>query len=216
MSSSFKKCLVVLLFPLVLSSAAWAQGVASGSLEVSARVDVSSLNGITGHHADVGSGYGVAYNLDKYVAVGFDYDYLSLGSLSTYASDGFNIFQVKESEHLQTFDGTVRVSLLKTRFAVPYVVGSAGAVSLAASAKVVGTSGAEGNDSASQHGASFGAGGGVSLYVTRHIGIRPEVRYERQQFKATTIDNIQIQGGGVNDARASVGVFFQFGGHRQR
>jgi hypothetical protein len=56
------------------------------------------------------------------------------------------------------------------------------------------------------------AGGGASFYVGHGFGIRPEFRYERQQFAATVVDGISISGGGQNDLRATVALFYQFGG----
>ncbi len=204
MSSALKTFLLVALFSVLIPSTVSAQGIRNGSSEVTAKVGSSNLEGID-NKDHVNFGFGVAYNFNKIVAIGFDYDNLPLGSYT----NAYYVPSITAKERLQLYGVTVRISLLHDKFAVPYVVAGAGGNVLSASASSGGI-----NVSASQHGNYVGGGGGVSFYLTRHIGIRPEIRYEHQHMDDTTVDGLLVDGSGKNDVRGTASVFYQFGGPR--
>jgi len=213
MSSAFKTFLLVALFSVLIPSTVSAQGIRSGSTEVTAKVGASNLKGVD-NKDHVNFGFGLAYNFNKVVAVGFDYDNLPLGSESAGFSDGYDVFTINAKERLQLFGGTVRISLLHDKVAVPYVVVGGGGNVLSVTASAVGIGISSASESASQHGSYVGGGGGVSFYLTRHIGIRPEIRYEHQHLNSSVIEGEEVSGSGKNDVRGTASVFYQFGGHR--
>jgi hypothetical protein len=87
--------------------------------------------------------------------------------------------------NMQMYGGGARFNFLADQKVVPYVVGAFGG------AHEAGTSGWY-----------AGFGGGASIYLSPHVGVRPEYRF------------VRVEGGG-SGANASVftgGVFYQFGG----
>jgi hypothetical protein len=175
-----------------------AQGIAAGSFEISGSGGITNLNGVDSKKGHGAFGFTGMYNLTRDVAVGAEYNYLMLGSLTEGA--------VTENENLQMYGALARVAIFSNRFVAPYAVLSGGGNRLHASAS-------EGNESASasQSGGYISAGGGVSIFLGHGFGIRPEYRYERQQFAATTIDGTPVSGGGQSDMRGTVALFYQFG-----
>jgi OmpA-OmpF porin, OOP family len=92
-------------------------------------------------------------------------------------------------EHAQLYGGGVRFNFLPATKIVPYVVGAFG--------------GAEyGGGGGSDHGWYAGFGGGVSCYLTKNVGIRPEYRYVR----------LDESGEGANSSVFTGGIFYQWGG----
>jgi hypothetical protein len=196
-----KSFCVSTIFLLAVSGTVQAQGAASGSGEVSGNVGFSSPQGADNNRGHVFFGASAAYNLSPVIAVGFEYKYQMLGSLT---EDG-----VTASEHLQFFGPVARFSFANSSHVVPYVLVDGGYTSLHATA----TAGSV-TASASQSGAYFGGGGGASIYIGTNWGIRPEFRYDRLHFDATTVDGEAVASSGANDAQGSVALFFQFGGKR--
>lgn len=84
----------------------------------------------------------------------------------------------------------------------PFVVAAGGFYRLSAGALGV---------TVAQNGGYFAVGGGVSILVTKHFGVRPEARLERAQL--SNLLGISGTGGGGNAAVVTVGVFYQFGGN---
>jgi hypothetical protein len=202
MRSTLKSmCVSTIFLLLAASGVARGQGVAAGSIELAGNVGFSSLKGADSDRHVVFGGSG-AYNLSQLVAIGFEYSYNPLGSLT---EDG-----ATASEHLQLYGPVARFSLAESNRVVPYVLVAVGGSSLEAVASDENVS-----VSAAQHGYYFGAGGGVALYAGSQWGIRPEFRYERQQFNATTIDGDQVASYGQNEYQGSVALFYQFGGTRR-
>jgi hypothetical protein len=190
----FKTSIFSLLFLLAVSSAARAQGRLPGSAEVAGQVGFSSLTGVDNKkHAPFG--FSGTYNASDKLAIVGEYSYQSTGSLT---SSG-----VTATEHIQLFGAASRIYLVDSRRVTPYVLFAGGLARLSASASGI---------SISQNGAYYGAGGGASIYVGSNWGVRPEFRWVRQDYVATTIAGIPLRGGGLNDAQGSVAVFFQFGG----
>jgi hypothetical protein len=198
MRSTLKSLCVSTVFLLAASGVALGQGVAAGSVELAGNVGFSSIKGVDNDRHVVFGGSG-AYNLSQLVAIGFEYSYNPLGSLTEDGATG--------SEHLQLYGPVARFSLAESSRVVPYVLVAAGGSSLDAVASDQNVS-----LSAAQRGYYFGAGGGVTLYVGSHWGIRPEFRYERQQFNATTIQGFQVASFGQNEYQGSAALFYQFGG----
>jgi hypothetical protein len=181
-----------------LSRPGAAQGIAAGSFEVSGNGGITNLSGVDSKKGHGAFGFTGVYNLTRDVAVGAEYNYLMLGSLS---ENG-----VTANENLQMYGALARVTVFSNRFVAAYAVLSGGGNRLHATASAGNVS-----DSASQTGGYFSAGGGVSIFLGHGFGIRPEYRYERQQFAATTVDGTPISGGGQSDMRGTVALFYQFG-----
>jgi hypothetical protein len=202
MRCTLKSFCVSMTFLLAVSSPVLAQGVSAGSAEVTGNIGFSNLKGIDGsrHPSLGGSG---TYNLSSVVGVGFEYNYQMMGSET--------ISGVTGTERLQTYGPVARFALAKSSRVVPYVLIAGGGESMHVVAS-------EGNISvaASQGGYYVGFGGGASIYTGTNWGIRPEFRYERQQFTATTIDNMLVGGFGQNYAQGTVAIFYQFGGRRSQ
>jgi len=181
-----------------VSGSSAAQGIAPGSFEVSGSGGITNLNGVDSKKGHGAFGFDAAYNLDRYAAVGAEYNYLMLGSLTQSG--------VTENENLQMYGALARFTLFSNRVVAPYVVVSGGGIRLHATASSGNVS-----VSASQTGGYISAGAGASIFVGHGFGIRPEYRYERQQLAATTIDGTPVSGGGQNDMRGTVALFYQFG-----
>jgi len=211
------KGIVWLLFVAATSVVAVAQGVVPGSVEVSGNAGGDNQKG-TDNKGHVNFGFGAAYNLSKPVTVGFDYAYQPLGTGDAGVGNGVDDYALSAKEHLQLFGGMARFSLLKNRHAVPYVVLAGGGVTLSANVTVTGygPGAISGSSSGSQSGGYAGGGGGVSVFLTHHLGLRPEVRYERLQFHSTDIDGYYAHGNGTNEVEGTLAVFYQFGGYRRR
>ena len=109
---------------------------------------------------------------------------------------------VTGSEHIQTYGGVARFSFCDSAI-VPYAVVGFGGVNGKVVASYQGLSASEG-----QNGYYFAFGGGTTIFVGPRWGIRPEFRYERDQFLA----NSQFAAGGQNVPQFLVSVFYQFGG----
>jgi hypothetical protein len=192
-----KSFCISLVFLLAVSTA-FAQGISTGSGEVSGNVGFSNLKGADNNrHATFGGS--ALYNLSPVAGVGFEYHFAPMGSLT--------MGGVTATGHMQLFGGVGRFSLTDSGRVVPYAVVAVGANNLHAAAS-------SGNItvSAGQNGFYFGFGGGASIYTGDNWGIRPEFRYVREHFNSTTIQGSAFGSFGQNDYQASVGVFYQFGG----
>ena len=190
---------VSFLFLSALSVCSRAQGVMRNSFDVSANGGITNLDGVDNKKGHGSFGFAAGYSAGSRATLSAEYNYLMLGSLTVNGATG--------KEDLQLYGAGLRIAIVNTRLVVPYVVVAGGGNRLGATATSGGAS-----SSASQSGGYFGAGGGVSLYVGHGFGVRPEFRYERQQFKATTVGGFSVAGGGQNDVRATVALFYQFGG----
>jgi hypothetical protein len=193
MRSLYKSLCASTIFLLAASSPALAQGIASGSGEVGGTIGYAHVDGVTSNNHFAFGGSGI-YNLNQVVAVGFEYSYTPLGSEA--------IEGIKASEHLQTYGGVARFSFSGSSVA-PYALVGFGGVDGKAVATYEGMTVSDG-----QSGYYFALGGGASIFFGPRWGIRPEFRYERQQFVANT----QFEAFGQNDVQGLVSVFYQFGG----
>jgi opacity protein-like surface antigen len=191
--SFYKSLCAFVIFLLAASSPALAQGIAAGSGEVSGTVGYARVDGVTSYNHFAFGGAGI-YNFSHIVAAGFEYSYTPLGSETVMGANA--------SAHLQTYGGVARFSFSESSDVIPYALVGFGGLNGKAVASIGNLSA-----SASQSGYYYAFGGGVTIFVGPSWGIRPEYRYERQQFVA----NRQFAAGGQNDSQALVSLFYQFG-----
>jgi hypothetical protein len=196
--------LLSLLLFVVLPMGAGAQGVRSGSIEVSANGGITNLDGIDNKKGHGSFGFAGAYNLTSHLALIGEYNYTMLGSISEIVPFEGGI---TGKEDLQLYGAAARFSLINTRFVVPYVLAGGGG-----SRDQVSASFENENVSASRSGGYFAVGGGASFYLLHGFGVRPEFRFEREQFASTTVEGIPVSGGGGTVLRATGALFYQFGG----
>jgi hypothetical protein len=98
---------------------------------------------------------------------------------------------------MQGYGGAVRFNIAPRGKIVPYGIFDGGGARLTAS---------ESGVAVSSNGSYFGGGGGVSLYLGKSWGIRPECRFNRFYY---TFHGVS---GNTNVFAATAGIFFQFGG----
>lgn len=195
-SALVRSCLAA-VFLFLLSSPVWAQGVVARSGEVAGTVGFSNLTGVDGNkHVNFGASGGV--NLTDRVAVVGEYTYLPMGSVSGGGASG--------SGSYQQFGGAARFSLDRSTRVVPYALVAFGYARDSEEVSVAGI----GSGSGSLNGDYFGLGGGASIYLSRSLGIRPEFRYERQEFYQNG------NSAGQNVALGTVSVFYQWGGRGKK
>jgi hypothetical protein len=173
--------------------------VVRDSVDLSANGGITNLDGVDNKKGHGSFGFAAGASATRHLTLSAEYNYLMLGSLTVNGETG--------KEHLQIYGVGVRVAVINTRLLVPYVLLGGGGNRLSATV----TEGSV-SASASQNGYYFAAGGGASFYGGHGFGIRPEFRYERQQLTTTTAGGISFAGGGQNDLRATVALFYQFGG----
>ncbi len=175
------------LFLVVLSAPVRAQ-VLAHSGEVAGTVGYSHTsydkpNGPTANHPFYdGSG---GYNVTPYITVLGEYKYYSLGTVGV------------SSNHAQNYGGAVHFNFRPSGKVVPYGVVGGGGYRFTSSG---------GGLSITGTGYYVNFGGGVSYYLGKNWGVRPEFRYERQAF---TYDTLDIS---ANVVDASGSIFYQFGG----
>jgi len=189
------------MLPGTQSSSTHSAQVADGSGEVSGTIGFNNLAAsetVDGYH-HVNFGGSIAYVISNMGSIGFEYGYQSLGSET---QSGATV-----SGHIQSYGGVYRGSLIPSGREIPYLLVAGGGLSETAIASA-------GNVkvSATQNGSYFGFGGGVSVYAGPNWGIRPEFRYERQHFLATTIDGYSVAASDQNYVMGTVSVFYRFGG----
>lgn len=198
MKSTLLKALVAPLFVLGTMSA-FAQANT---------VEVAAGGGLASYHNDGSANKGkfdasVSYNVVSNFSVGFEYGFSPIASLNENISGA----QVSASEHLNSYGAVARIGLFKAAHVEPYAVIAGGGAKLSASATANG-GGGNFTASASDNGGYFGLGGGVSAYLTPHIGVRPEVRYQY----------VHIDGDHLNEIDITGSIFYTFGGagHHKR
>jgi hypothetical protein len=183
----------IAVFLLLLSSPVWAQGIVSHSGDVAGTVGFSNLTGVDGNkHVNFGGSGGI--NLTDHLTVLGEYTYLPMGSV--------NLDGASASGSYQQFGGAARFNLGKSTKVVPYALGAFGYARQSANISIAGF----GSGSGSLNGDYFGLGGGASIYLHKGLGVRPEFRYERQEFYQSG------SSAGQNVALGTVSVFYQWGG----
>jgi hypothetical protein len=121
-----------------------------------------------------------------HLAIIGEYNYLSMPQY-----EGVNF-------HILNYGGGVRANLISRGRIIPFVVGTGGGARF---------TGSEGSQSVSADGDYGGGGGGVSVYVGRNWGIRPEIRYNHYSF------TYQGESATTNGVTTTVAIFFQLGGN---
>ena len=180
---------------LVASSAARAQ-VVPGSVMVGVDVGylhTSNLQPITSNTYNrytVGATGG--YNIDQWIGLFFEYNYDSV------------LNQTDFSVHANNYGGAVRFYLMPKSKIVPYAVFGGGGAQL---------TGSSSGESQSINGSYIGGGGGVGYYITKHLGVAGDVRFNRGNFSSTVFSDSDASVT-INPYLVSVtgGVFYQFGG----
>ena len=180
------------LFLVVLSISARAQvlsrsGEASGTIgydHTSFSSNPASPVYPTSTHFFGGSG---GYNVTPYIT-----------ALGEYKYDPLNYAVSGATYHTQLAGGAARFNFTPTNKVVPYAIVGAGYDRL--------TANFSGEGSVFADGYYVNFGGGVSYYLGKNWGVRPEVRYERQHtsYEGQTIS--------ANVVDLSGSFFYQFGG----
>jgi len=170
--------------------------VASGSGDAAFTFGYTHVKGVTSssHYVLGGSG---AFNFSHYVAAGFEYTYTPLGSET--------LSIITDSGNQRTYGGFGRFSLVAPGRITPYLLAGGGAVNekeVFATNIFITT--------ASQSGYYYALGAGASIFGGRHWGVRPELRYEHQQFCAN--NRLNLNAFGQNDIQLTVQLFYQGGG----
>jgi hypothetical protein len=155
--------------------------------DIAGNAGYSNLTGID-NNKHVNFGFSGGANLTHRVTVLAEYNYLPMGSLN--APDG-----ASASGDYQQIGGAARFNLFSSKRVVPYAVVGYGYARQ--SRKING-------GSTSLNGDYVNGGGGANFYLGRNWGVRPEFRYERQEFYA------QGQSAGQNVAWGTAGIFYQF------
>ena len=199
-------CALVAMITLFLDSPVGrAQGVLAGSGDVAGTFGWGTLTGADGNkHINFGGSAGA--NLSPAVSVFGEYLFLPLGSAS--ASDYTGSASV--SVNNQQFGGGARFNFASSKVVVPYAVVAFGYAREGANATVTITGQGSGSGSAALNGDYVGFGGGAHIYLGKGLGVRPEFRYERQEFYAGG------SSAGQNLFLVSGSLFYQFGGGEKK
>jgi len=181
-------CATALL--LALSNSAQAQ-VASGSGELAVNGGWNNNLGTINSDGTVNKnaysfGASAGYNLSENIAVLGEYQYVPEGSY-----EGVTV-------KTQFYGGTIRYAYGNSKFS-PYILVSGGGV---------GTTASEQGESVSVNGSYIAFGGGVSIFLGKNWGIRPEFRYN--DLFSTSGGTTTTQG----VPQITGGLFFQFGGEQ--
>ncbi len=166
-------------------------------------------------HAQVASHSGdLAFNAGySYIGKGTDFNTTDINryalgfsggvnlSPSLTAAGEYNYFAMPQVQgvnmKMQGYGGAVRINLAPSGRIVPYGVFDGGGARL---------TGSESGVAVSSNGGYFGGGAGVSIYLGKNWGVRPEFRYNRFFYSFAGIN------GNTNVITATGGIFFQFGG----
>jgi hypothetical protein len=197
---------MIALFPG--SSTGRAQGVLAGSGDVSGTVGWSNLTGVDGNkHINFGGSAGA--NISPGVTVFGEFLYLPMGSISASSVIGVSGVGGSGSGNYQQYGGGARFNFASSKVVVPYAVAAFGYARESANATVT-YQGQSGSASASLNGDYVAFGGGANVYFGKGFGVRPEFRYERQEFYSGG------QSAGQNVVLASGSLFYQFGGGEKK
>ncbi|MDR3737238.1 MAG: outer membrane beta-barrel protein [Acidobacteriaceae bacterium] len=194
MTTKFIRNCATGVFLAALSAPLLAQSITPMSGDAAANIGFNNLTGIDNKkHVEFGFSGGI--NLNEYVAVLAEYNYLPQGSETV---SGMSV-----SGNYQLFGGAVRVAPVKSKRVVPYGVFGFGYARMGAAASFQGV-----NGSASVNGDYVSFGGGASIYCGQNWGLRPEYRWDRQMYKYYGNDYHQ------NESRGTIALFYQWGGKK--
>lgn len=187
----------LLLASVILLGSAVAASAQANTAEVAAGGGWASFhaNGNTSNKGQFDAS--VSYNFLSNVAVGFEYAYIPVESLSTNVSG----YSVTGNEHLNTFGGVARFGLTREVKVQPYVLIAGGGLRDTATVKAT-SGGVTQSASQSQSGGYFGFGAGLNARLGGGFGFRPEVRYQRVSDNGTKLNEFGLTGQ----------LFYTFGG----
>lgn len=188
--------LVLLAGASIFSTITWAAGA-----EVSGYGGGITLDGGGGTHAVVGATG--AFRLGDHVHLFGEFGYSTLASSAFSTSANGVTVTGNASVKLANFGGGADYSFRSSEARVrPYVTVALGDGHFYGTGSGTGSNGNSASVSISVTNALYsGVGGGLRLYVGKHWGFKPEVRYQRYQSSLI----------GSNTVQYSVGLFYQFG-----
>ncbi len=187
--------LVLLAGASIFSTITWAGGV-----EVSGFGGGITLDGGVGTHAAYGGS--AAYLLGDNVHLFGEFSYTTLASETV--SSGTTT--ANAAVNLASYGGGADYSFGSPSSKLrPYVLAALGVGHFYGNGSSGGTSVSLGitND------IYAGIGGGIRLYLGKHWGLKPEVRYQRYNSSQSSLLGATI--GSSNSVQYTVGVFYQFG-----
>jgi len=182
-------CLFAGLTLLALTAPLGAQGFASHAVDVAAGAGASSQSDNHSADGNIHISYtgSASYHLTSRLASGVEYSWLPLDS-----EKGPNV-----GVHSQLMGLASRFTVLPSWHTAPYVVLAVGYDRL--------SDVPTGSGSTAYNGIYGDAGLGLSVYATKHWGVRPEVRYEYQSYFSGPLSSF-------GSIRGTMSVFYQFGG----
>jgi hypothetical protein len=185
---------------LAQANAAKPTPVTTGTMEIAANFGHSGYSGLDSNkHFNFGGEY--AYNFNPKLAILGEYTYLPLGKTQTSST----LFSNSSKGYDQIFGSGVRYSLKSWRQLRPYAVVGAGFIHRSEDFQYTSTS-----IHPTANGYNVDAGGGVSVYLGKDWGVRPEVRWDRfdlyQNSSHLSVNYLQVSGM----------VFYQFGGRGKK
>ena len=134
------------------------------------------------------------YQFAPHIGVGAEYTYSPVATIN----QNFTGYTITGSAHLDHIGAVVRVPFGSALHVEPYAAFHLGALHESASVQVTNIV----TESSATYAGGYGGGGlGASLFLTRHLGVRPEVRYEY----------LRINGSHENEIDATASVFYRFG-----
>jgi hypothetical protein len=202
LKNAFLGLCIAASFLLALSYPVRAQGSAAGSGDISGNVGFSSLTGADGNkHVNLGGSAGI--NLSHQITILGEYTYMPMGTLTDTGGIGA---AASGSLSYQTIGGAARFNMRGSGIVVPYGIVGFGYARQSASVSLVGAGVGVFPARGSLSGDYVNFGGGASIFLGKRFGLRPEFRYERQEFY------VSGNSAGQNIALGAVSVFYQFGG----
>jgi hypothetical protein len=129
-----------------------------------------------------------------------EFDYVPVDSLTDSGSVLGFAYTATGSYRMYNGIGGIRYHFVTSSRFMPYIVAAGGLGHEVASGTAV-VSGIKSTVTESTNAGIFGFGGGLTCFAGSKWGVRPEVRYQRHQYKD----------GGANALVLTVGVFYQIG-----
>ncbi len=186
---------------LFLSNPVQAQGILGHSADLAGNIGFSNLTGVDNNkHINFGGSFG--FNPSSRATILAEYSYLPMGSVS--ASSGGTSASVNGD--YQQFGAAGHFNLGSAKTVVPYALVAFGYARCTAGLTVSVSGSGSASGSGSLNGDYIGFGGGASIFFGKGFGLRPEFRYERQDFY------VSGQSLSQNVALGTTSLFYQFGG----
>jgi hypothetical protein len=204
-SSTFIRPVVFAALAVLFSTTTlWALGPEAHTTEISVGGGYTHLNPDPNDSTTSANhglfGVSASYNITKVFSIGGEYTFTSLASEK--------IDNISANVHLHNYGALLHFGLFNFHVAQPYFLIDGGSLNLRGNAT-------SGNQSAHEdhYGGYLGAGFGVNAYLGHGLGIRPEIRYSRQQLNDTRDNEGIFPGNGRNEVTATGQIFYTFGRH---